>query len=482
MNILVQHIKSPIGSSLLLYSFHTILLPRVLLAEQSRVNLESCSFPSFTMSSDTFSHQVPINGTIQSKVLPGNQTNLYYILVSNLPWQTSWQQLKDHVRTVSSVERVEIFNESTAGWVSVRGRENYDAALRLLNGGAFNGRALLADGKNATETIMIREPVATAGTSKSSSRTSNTPRYQTPPSAHYPASTPPLMSPVAAGYGEWTSPATPSSYVATSTLECNPYTMSVSMPYDYNEVPSCYSYDTSSTSYLDQPNVVSSPTMVPYSFEASYSQQYHVDEYPKNEYSMYSNVPVSDPRTARLGDTSNGMVPTKQRKIIVKQLQPWTTLNQVQELIRKKAGSDADKVQHIDLPLSEGQQSNRGYALVTFQSEEVANKLIRRLNGHRHEGRELKVDYTKEGVSENENVRPRASGHSGRSGHSGHHGHSGHKEKREDREKKDKKESHRGSSSNDKKAKSHKSDVIIAHGSSTSSKKLDVKEKPSKRH
>lgn len=39
-NILVQHIKSPIGSSLLLYSFHTILPPRVLLAEQSRVNLD----------------------------------------------------------------------------------------------------------------------------------------------------------------------------------------------------------------------------------------------------------------------------------------------------------------------------------------------------------------------------------------------------------------------------------------------------------
>ncbi|KAI4862887.1 hypothetical protein F4820DRAFT_394855 [Hypoxylon rubiginosum] len=427
------------------------------------------------MSSDAFSHQVPINGTIQSKVLPGNQTNLYYILVSNLPWQTSWQQLKDHVRTVCSVERVEVFNESTSGWISVRGRENYDAALRLLNGGAFNGRALLADGKNATESIMIREPVGTAGTSGSSSRTSNTPRYQTPPSTQYSNSTPPLMSPVATGYGEWTSPATPSSYAATSTMDCTPYAMSVTMPYDYNEVPSCYSYDASNSSYLDQPTMVSSPTMVPYPFEAGYSQQYHVDEYRNNDYAMYNSMPAPDPRTARLNDNSSGMVPTKQRKIIVKQLQPWTTFNQVQELIRKKAGSDADKVQHIDLPLSEGQESNRGYALVTFQNEEVANKLIRRLNGHKHEGRELRVDYTKEGVSENEVARPRISGH---------------KERREDRDKRDKKESHRGASSNDKKTssndkknKSHKSSgVVIAHGSSTSSKKLDAKEKPSKRH
>lgn len=50
-----------------------------------------------------------------------------------LPWQTSWQQLKDHVRTVATAERVEVFNESTSGWVLVRGRENFDAALRKID-------------------------------------------------------------------------------------------------------------------------------------------------------------------------------------------------------------------------------------------------------------------------------------------------------------------------------------------------------------
>ncbi|KAK6219040.1 hypothetical protein LQW54_002542 [Pestalotiopsis sp. IQ-011] len=68
--------------------------------------------------------QVPINNTIQVNVGPGNQTGLYYILLSNLPWQTSWKQMKDHVRTVcSAVERVEIFNESTSGWTCRRCRE-----------------------------------------------------------------------------------------------------------------------------------------------------------------------------------------------------------------------------------------------------------------------------------------------------------------------------------------------------------------------
>ncbi|KAI2630742.1 hypothetical protein GGR54DRAFT_167243 [Hypoxylon sp. NC1633] len=420
------------------------------------------------MSSDTFTHQVPINGTIQSNVLPGNQTNLYYILVSNLPWQTSWQHLKDHVRTVCAVERVEVFNESTSGWVSVRGRENYDAALHLLNGGIFNGRALLADGKNATETIMIREAVGAPTSSGPSSRSPHTTKFQASPSTQYSAATPPLTSPVA-GYGEWTSPTTPSSYVATSTMECAPYTMAVTLPYDYSEAASCYTYDTSASNYLDQSAMVSSPTMVQYPYEAGYSQQYRMPEYQTNDYAMYNSVSPSESRATRSNTSCNGMIPTKQRKIIVKHLPPSITYPQVQELIRKKAGSDADKVQHIDLPLTEAQDTNRGYALVTFQSEEVASKLIRRLNGQKHDGRELRVSYTKEGVSENETSRSRTSGH---------------KERREEREKKAKKESSRWSSSHDKKSKSQTSEVVIAHGSSasSSSKKSDAKEKSSKRH
>ncbi|KAI1457669.1 hypothetical protein F4805DRAFT_169365 [Annulohypoxylon moriforme] len=463
------------------------------------------------MSSDTFAHQVPINGTVQTKVLPGKKTNLYYILVSNLPWQTSWQQLKDHVRTVCPVDRVEVFNESTSGWVSVRGRENYDAALQLLNGGIFGGRALLADGKNSSETIMIRETVKASKTvtgsskttskavtkavpkalpktaSKTASKTSSkassstskatqTPRYKTPPSTQYAASTPPLMSPHAAEYLEWNSPATSSPYTTTSSLECVPYTMSNATAHDYSETPSCYPYNTASSSYLDQSSMVSSSTIVPiaqYLPGTDFSQQYQMNEYQNNDYAMYSNMPSPEPIASIPNDPSNSMVPTRQRKIIVKQLQPWIKINQVQDLIRKKAGSDADKIQHVDLPLTESQGPNRGYALVTFQSEEVASKLIRRLNGYKYDGRELKVDYTKEGVSENENVKHRGSGH---------------KERRDDREKKEKKESTRGSTSHDKKSKSHKSSVVIAHGTSSTSppppppKKSDSKEKSSKRH
>jgi hypothetical protein len=37
--------------------------------------------------------------------------------------------VKDFVRTACpAVERVEIFNDSTSGWVSIRGRENFNKA------------------------------------------------------------------------------------------------------------------------------------------------------------------------------------------------------------------------------------------------------------------------------------------------------------------------------------------------------------------
>jgi hypothetical protein len=87
---------------------------------------------------------------------------------------------------VSDVDRVEVFNESTSGWIRVRGRQNFDAALsaskrvlflvltwptRLradmdtehLRDEIFYGRFIFADGRNATESIMIRklpDPVA----------------------------------------------------------------------------------------------------------------------------------------------------------------------------------------------------------------------------------------------------------------------------------------------------------------------------------
>lgn len=105
------------------------------------------------------------------------------------------------MRSVCPVERVEVFNESTTGWVSVKGRDNFNAAFgedtrvprtfaawlltdhtsELLNGGIFNGRALFADGKNATNSVMIKEPVVVANTPKQATSGSKHVRRTSPP-------------------------------------------------------------------------------------------------------------------------------------------------------------------------------------------------------------------------------------------------------------------------------------------------------------
>lgn len=79
-----------------------------------------------------YKQQTPINGTISGMAPPGNETGYYYIPIANLPWQTSWQELKDHVRIVCSVEHVEINEDSTSGHVILKGRANFDAAFRMV--------------------------------------------------------------------------------------------------------------------------------------------------------------------------------------------------------------------------------------------------------------------------------------------------------------------------------------------------------------
>lgn len=49
--------------------------------------------------------------------------------VPQLPFNVSWQEVKDHVRQVCVVDHVEIFPRSTSGWVRVKGIEHFKAAF-----------------------------------------------------------------------------------------------------------------------------------------------------------------------------------------------------------------------------------------------------------------------------------------------------------------------------------------------------------------
>jgi len=114
-------------------------------------------------------------------VLPGDETGEYHIPVGNLPWSCTWQDLKDFTRNQDckgnciNVEHAEVFSSSACGWVRIRGKSDFLKALSKscihikvtrsnlgfiehLNGGIMENRSLIADGRNETETISLRDP------------------------------------------------------------------------------------------------------------------------------------------------------------------------------------------------------------------------------------------------------------------------------------------------------------------------------------
>ncbi|KAM0820489.1 hypothetical protein AB5N19_06308 [Seiridium cardinale] len=406
----------------------------------------------------TLTRQVPINNTIQVNVGPGDETGLYYILISNLPWQTSWQQLKDHVRTVcSAVERVEIFNESTSGWVCVRGRVNYTAAMHLLGTTPFNGRPMWVDGRNAKEEILIKRLVGAPDTLSCAPRSPRTPRTM-PQGTQYPSSTPPLMSPISSDYSQW-SPGAPVSIMSTPTTAYGMHPMPMVPVHDYQDSGSWYAAYHSN--YVDTLSGMSGSAQQ-YPSAAAY-QYPQTNEYYENEYySATANTESQElrpPRSRRSHNSTQQVVPTEPRKIIIKKLSKWAQNEQVRGLLRSRCGFSGGEVRNIEVPQS-SEGGNRGYAYVTFLSEDYAASAIQKLDKHKYEGKSLDVWYTSEGVSNSEENRPESHR---RQHHSSRHG-------QEDRDKKDEKRDSNKSnagSSQEKKEKPIKKGVIIANGSSS---------------
>ncbi|KAI1432329.1 hypothetical protein GGR50DRAFT_706928 [Xylaria sp. CBS 124048] len=402
--------------------------------------------------------QTPINGTISVMVQPGNVTGRYYIPIANLPWQTSWQELKDHVRTVCLVEHVEINEDSTSGHVVLKGRANFDAAFRLLNGGIFHDRALIADGRNVDACVWIKHHVDAPASSPQSSTNS---RY-TGSSAQTvsPATTP------SSGYGEWPAASTSSSYMVVPVM--NPsYSVPCTMS-DYADSTAIYNLGGYTHGYSGAMMTSGLPCLS----GPDYAQQYTPIEHYGNGYGIATgDIASLEGRHCNGQSPPSDAVTTKKRKIIIRQLHPWTNETQIGELIRRKAGSDASKLQKLDVPLADGQQGmNRGYALATFETEEAADKVIRRLNNYQYEGRILEAKHTKEGVSDHQSSHASRSTHQRHSHHTHHSRREYHDEKDRKGKDKDKESSHKSTSHGEKKVKSSssKSDVVIAHGSSYS--------------
>ncbi|KAH7023427.1 hypothetical protein EDB80DRAFT_878902 [Ilyonectria destructans] len=98
--------------------------------------------------------------TTTQVVGPGDQTGIYYIPIANLPFDVSWGPLKNWISATVEVDRVEVFRASTSGWVRLKGRANFDKALKLFNGGGiYRGRVVVADFTNGTDAVRIKQHV-----------------------------------------------------------------------------------------------------------------------------------------------------------------------------------------------------------------------------------------------------------------------------------------------------------------------------------
>lgn len=75
------------------------------------------------------------------RVPAGNITGIYYIVVAGLPWQCSWQRLKDFARnqqadgTCFDIDHAMVYPDSTDGWVRVKG---IDIFKKTLGNGIFH--------------------------------------------------------------------------------------------------------------------------------------------------------------------------------------------------------------------------------------------------------------------------------------------------------------------------------------------------------
>jgi len=81
----------------------------------------------------------------ESKTQHHGVPNANKIFVGNLSFRTSWQNLKDHMKTVGKVGRVNIFEDRNGrskgcGVVEFDSKEDADKAIKELNESTLDGR------------------------------------------------------------------------------------------------------------------------------------------------------------------------------------------------------------------------------------------------------------------------------------------------------------------------------------------------------
>ncbi|KAI3394067.1 hypothetical protein diail_3242 [Diaporthe ilicicola] len=392
-------------------------------------------------------------------VPPGNQTGTYYIPISNLPFNVSWQEVKDHVRQVCTVDHVEIFPKSTSGW----------GIAEQLNGKEFKGRAVIADDRNADRPLKVRDlmvsgsggatnrpasssaksavesasesslfaggpvsypssvgissPTSTASSAygqvrldlpKSSYHLHSLPHSDQGPAQdncrfHVPAAQALMPRYVVQDGGSFSMPMSPSSYMTSPGAS---FSQGAIMP-SYDVRAAAYpqrSLSTTTYGFYGSGVEAQQPFYgypgAPDRRQATYNPSASYAVQPIQPYSEY--YPPPPPNMATLsnqladltmgdsGGPGGGMVFTEQRGILIRELSRRASDEQVRRMICEAAGREASLINLVDVPLDK-EGNPRGYAMVHFPTADLARRMTDRLHGADFKGRKLQVRLLKEG-------------------------------------------------------------------------------------
>ncbi|KAM4054783.1 hypothetical protein HRG_005605 [Hirsutella rhossiliensis] len=326
---------------------------------------------------------------------PGEESGIYYIIISGLPFATIWQLLKDWLRQAGcDVDHIEVFQKSTSGWVRLIGKENFERALHHLQTVPYNNRLLLYLDKNRTEPVKIMELIddpppkpklggnSRAARSKSRHNTrlrdQEHGRPQATVCANYPGgpvmTSPTLEVPSAACYR------------GTSVTEVTESSRAQNVPRDRYAVPTepivrggwsleYGSMHTPDYRPFEQPGHAASLkrdrealSRRNLRFDGVGSRQFK----PPSRIGSATTLSDSDQRVQNSNDECF--------KVQIMSLGQWTSPRDVEEWIRRSMGEWASAMNSIDIPSGHQKGSIRDSGYITFLSSAAAKRAVELLN------------------------------------------------------------------------------------------------------
>ncbi|KAK5990287.1 hypothetical protein PT974_08554 [Cladobotryum mycophilum] len=317
--------------------------------------------------------------TIQADVAPGDKTGIYYITICNLPFGSSWQELKDWLRQACTVDHIELFQTSTSGWVRLRGKDNFEKAWKHINSVDFKGRSIIASDKNRTESIKIKELVESSSHSKNE-RSSPAPRLP-----YYQASSPTHYEPQLAS----------TQYSAASYGQAISHSRSMADPYATAALVDPWTtYPSGSPQGMGYMDAGVIPTArSPYE-GPQYTTPFRTGHPAASYRDVYSNAVELT--------SSNDYIATEPLKILITSISNRASPEETMSWIRRKTGPYAGDIIHIDVPPQDGKNRVRGHAYVIFKNAVAAQGAVQLLHQASFQGRKISARFTIEGVTADE--------------------------------------------------------------------------------